>query len=68
MRFSTLPVAVALVLGAVACTPTTPTPVGAPQAAIAASPGTARAATELVARANDAGGPDNVTVVLVRIG
>jgi protein phosphatase len=28
----------------------------------------ARAATDLVERANDAGGPDNVTVVLVRIG
>jgi len=27
-----------------------------------------RAATELVACANDAGGPDNITVVLVRIG
>lgn len=28
----------------------------------------ARAATDLVERANDAGGPDNITVVLVRIG
>ena len=27
-----------------------------------------RAAAQLVERANDAGGPDNVTVVLVRIG
>jgi serine/threonine protein phosphatase PrpC len=27
-----------------------------------------RAASELVARTNDAGGPDNVTVVLIRIG
>lgn len=27
-----------------------------------------RAATKLVERANDAGGPDNVTVVLIRIG
>ena len=41
---------------------------GAISAVLLVEPDLTRAAARLVERANDAGGPDNITVVLVRIG